>query len=1191
MIFYVSLAFGQSQTKLDIALRHIEQNAAKWSLTSSDYANMLVSSEVTSTKGITYLYLNQTHDNIPIRNAVMTVTIAKDGKVASVGNSFVSNAKSKIVSSSSDIQADQAILKAAEHLEVSIKSSPKVLGRSDEGKFTYEMKELCKSNILAELKYEQKAGKLYLVWNLQLDMKANADYWDMNIDAKTGSFVSKHNYTTYCKHHKDAFAHHNNCAVSTFKSLNTTTQKVSKALAARNAAAQYNVYALPVESPNHGGRSIVGDDQYLAASPFGWHDTNGIEGPEFMTTRGNNVYAYQDKDDDDESDGMDTDGGAALNFDFPMDLNKDPRESDDAAVTNLFYMVNMMHDVTTLLGFDEAFGNFQQKNYTNAPGNGDYVLAQAFDGIALHESGDDLDAAGNPTKINNANFSTPSDGFNGRMQMFFWDNQGGSISIDAPETISGFVSEYGGAQFGGLIPLETEAPIFGQVAVVSDGSPNQTTGCKEIVNTADINGKIAMIDRGLCDFSLKVYNAQQAGAIAAIVCNISGVSGGNGEELLTMAGGTNAGSVTIPSIFMKKSDCDKIRLTLDANIPVTMTFQERERMGASYLDGALDNGIIAHEFGHGISNRLTGGRTNAGCLGNDEQMGEGWSDFFSLIMTHEPGDKGEDIRGIGTFATAQQITGGGIRRYPYSTDMSINPQTFDDIKGTTAPHPLGEVWSDMLWDMYWQFVDLYGYDADWSNEESGNFKGAFLVMEGMKMQGCNPGFISGRDAILDADVLHFSGDHQCMIWNVFARRGLGYYAEGGDSDDRNDGKEDFEPLPTCIEKLKISKTATASVNAGDEITVTLKTINHIPERKSSVIITDELPDGLTYVPGSSSNMEPEIVGNLLTFVVGDMEYEQAVDITYKARTSTTNKSTRLVFDNFDNDITWDIDKNEGNEDWTLSNDVYKSPETSFYMINVPAENDASLVSTPYIIEGNNPVMRFWHRYDTELGNDGGFVEISVDNGPYTIIKKDQFVRNEYNGPIAYGTLAIPSLDGFSGTSNEEFIDSYIDMTPYKGKSVVFKFRFGSNETINSSSDYAGWFIDDFEIIDVYKYTAQACIYADNGTTDGACTDAIETLVNSDGTVKADDVDKDFFALSISPNPAKDFIVINAVSPFKVVANVDIMSVEGKNMYQGKMSINTDMTTNTIPTSTLASGMYFVRVQAGSKVSIQKLIIK
>ncbi|MBK7635393.1 MAG: M36 family metallopeptidase [Saprospiraceae bacterium] len=48
----------------------------------------------------------------------------------------------------------------------------------------------------------------------------------------------------------------------------------------------------------------------------------------------------------------------------------------------------------------------------------------------------------------------------------------------------------------------------------------------------------------------------------------------------------------------------------------------------------------------------------------------------------------------------------------------------------------------------------------------------YLVMEGMKIQPCNPGFMDGRNAIIKADEIHFNSAHKCMLWNVFARRGF-----------------------------------------------------------------------------------------------------------------------------------------------------------------------------------------------------------------------------------------------------------------------------------------------------------------------------------------------------------------------------------------------------------------------------------
>src|SRR5690606_21139372 len=123
-----------------------------------------------------------------------------------------------------------------------------------------------------------------------------------------------------------------------------------------------------------------------------------------------------------------------------------------------------------------------------------------------------------------------------------------------------------------------------------DNSSSPTTCCRNLANASEVNGKIAMIDRGGCDFSQKAFRAQTAGAIAVIVCNIVGVDGGNGEEIVRMGAASFADQVVIPSVFLKKSDCDKIRVSITEGNTVTMTFQQRERTGPEYLDGSFDNG-------------------------------------------------------------------------------------------------------------------------------------------------------------------------------------------------------------------------------------------------------------------------------------------------------------------------------------------------------------------------------------------------------------------------------------------------------------------------------------------------------------------------------------------------------------------------------------------------------------------------
>jgi hypothetical protein len=73
-------------------------------------------------------------------------------------------------------------------------------------------------------------------------------------------------------------------------------------------------------------------------------------------------------------------------------------------------------------------------------------------------------------------------------------------------------------------------------------------------------------------------------------------------------------------------------------------------------------------------------------------MGEGWSDFMALTMTVKPGDTGPTKRGVGTYVFRQPNNGEGLRRFPYSTDMSISPLTFAGSSsfgiGTGNPYKL-----------------------------------------------------------------------------------------------------------------------------------------------------------------------------------------------------------------------------------------------------------------------------------------------------------------------------------------------------------------------------------------------------------------------------------------------------------------------------------------------------------------------
>jgi len=208
-------------------------------------------------------------------------------------------------------------------------------------------------------------------------------------------------------------------------------------------------------------------------------------------------------------------------------------------------------------------------------------------------------------------------------------------------------------------------------------------------------------------------------------------------------------------------------------------------------DGDLDAGIVIHEYGHGISNRLTGGPSNVNCLRTAESggMGEGWGDFWATQLRQRGDYERTKLFPMGDYDTNQV---NGIRKFPYTTLMSVNPETYGYITrtGYEGVHAKGEVWCGILWETYWNLVDELGFNDDWYLGEGGNNVVLQNVVDGLKLQPCNPTFVDARNAILQADQVNYDGKHVCLFWKGFAKRGLGLNALSG-------GREDFTVPAEC----------------------------------------------------------------------------------------------------------------------------------------------------------------------------------------------------------------------------------------------------------------------------------------------------------------------------------------------------------------------------------------------------------
>ncbi|MDF1695096.1 MAG: M36 family metallopeptidase [Saprospiraceae bacterium] len=1194
---------AQSQSYLDQGMRFIEQKAENWGLQESDYINSMVSDMYTSNKtGITYIYLVQAHNGIPIHNAITPVVIDTKGKVRVVNHSFIAGAKDKVTSTKASITPQAAIKSAVSHLGILATDMPALL-RSDSKTNTYEFGKpsFAHNEMTVKLVYIQDGDALKLAWNLAIDEIDRDDYYNTFVDANTGEVISKFNFTVKCTFHKGQYDKHVGCSKDHAKksSLKTFAEASALAEAVSVSGGTYTVYALPTESPAFGDRTVEVDPFFPDASPFGWHDTNQMDGAEYTITRGNNVHAYLDKSDLDTSSGDEPDGGDDLVFDQSFSTDNSAVENEDGAVVNLFYMNNMMHDISYRMGFDEQAGNFQANNYGNGGSGDDYILAQASDGFNLYDPTNTTD----PQPINNASFSIVPDGANGRMSMFLWNNPSGILSIDEPEALEGFLIDVGTATgqfgFGGPIPDENGTAVTGKVVVATDGSPaNPTTCCNPITNGDEIAGNIALIDRGLCDFSLKAWHAQEAGAISVIICNIVGGGDTDGLSSFGMAGGENADLVTITPLSLGKTDCDRIRASLASDIDVVLTIQSRPPMGSDFLDGSVDNGVIAHEYAHGISSRLVGGPGSPGCLNNDEQPGEGISDYFSLVTTVEEGDKGEDLRGIAIYA-GPALAVGGIRNFPYTTDMNINPRVYDDIKtatntdGSTAIYTIGEVWTSALWEVYWGFVDAFGLDTKWEDEESGNFKAVRLTIEGMKMTQCSPSLIDLRDGIMQADSMFYDGAHAEILWTAFAKRGLGYLADdGGDATDKSNGTQNFDPFPLAIESLKVQQEVQSIVTPGESVNVTVTAQNHIPETQTGVLITVNIPEGLDYVDGSAS-MPATFENEELIFEIGDMEFKDELTITYEAIARSNVKSETLFFDDVE-DVDFDLydfGAIEGFNLWFQSSDFANSGDLSWWASqpDPEVEEDFYMDIPPLQVVGDKPALKFIHRYDSEIAVDGGFITISTDGGIVFRDIKEKFIRNGYPISINYSTFAIPELEGFSGSSNDEWVDSYIDLSEYIGQEIVVRFRFGTNETGGTNAAFPGWYVDDLEMLDLKTYESFACISSENSS-ETQCTPPVNIIVESDGILGTEE-ELDGFDISVAPNPASDYVSIGLSAEQTTPIQLMLTSIDGRIVKNMNLVVGNNQSIRTFDTSTLEKGIYLIQIKSEKGLTTKKVIIQ
>ena len=581
--------------------------------------------------------------------------------------------------------------------------------------------------------------------------------------------------------------------------------------------------------------------------------------PNSVSLIGNNVFAYGDAQ---KPDGFSP--GDFLPFvtsDNTFDRTYDPTKPPGAdtnqvlaAATQLFYVNNFLHDWFYDAGFKEVDGNAQTSNYERGGLENDAIKAEAND-----FSG-----------IDNANMSTPADGEPPRMQMYAFK---GIVKLVADVTApAGMKIEKIGTGDFGLDAFD----FNGDLALAEDDADPKGDVCTPIVNTAAVAGKIAVIDRGSCPYVEKVQRAQDAGAVAVLIVNNTAGGGGMSGQSTTLK---------IGSFLIDQASGNALKAKLAAGETVSVHMVRPKQLDRA---GTLDNMIVAHEWGHYISNRLVGNASGLSAT-ISHGLGEGWGDFTSMLLTVRESDAllAANPNYSGAYAMAQYtMTGGGnqgyyhgIRRAPYSTNLEINPLTYrhiangealptarfweygQDGKNNAEVHATGEVWAQMLWECYAALLNetTRGLAFDEKRDRMKRY-----VVAAYKMTPMAPTLLEAKDALLAVALAADRADFE-LFTNAFAKRGAGLRAVAPpkNAEDNVGARESFLTGPDLmVTSVSVAETTPRCtpdnvLSDGEVGTVTLvvKNVGNAPLTGATAIVTSPTP-GVTFQGGGLVTLPP-----------------------------------------------------------------------------------------------------------------------------------------------------------------------------------------------------------------------------------------------------------------------------------------------------------------------------------------------
>jgi len=336
---------------------------------------------VTPQNGMQTTLWQQELDGIEVCGGVFAAHTTKAGELIGIASQFIADPATAAATGSQPlISAEQAVVNAAVSLEEPVGLAdvePAGADPTDQDQRRQFTAGPFNQTIQTRLVWlPMNPSLMRLCWEVTMTSRARGETFQLLVDAETGEVQVRRCLTVYLS--EATYRVYTSDSPSPFSPGWSTPSSVQPSLTSRVL--------------------VTWSALDTNASPNGWIDDGVNE------TRGNNVDAHTDINADDSPDLPRPQGSPFRVFDCPMGLAQSPATYTNAAVVQLFYWCNFMHDKLYELGFTEAAGNFQNNNFGRGGLGNDAVQADAQDGSGY----------------NNANFTPTSDGSPPRIQMYLF---------------------------------------------------------------------------------------------------------------------------------------------------------------------------------------------------------------------------------------------------------------------------------------------------------------------------------------------------------------------------------------------------------------------------------------------------------------------------------------------------------------------------------------------------------------------------------------------------------------------------------------------------------------------------------------------------------------------------------------------------------------------------------------------------